>query len=50
MVKNRYKSLILNKSKEHPGKKEFEIENLLIKKLEKIVEKQSKIKKEEIKI
>lgn len=35
MVKNRYKSLISNEGKKYQGKKEFEIENILIKKLTK---------------
>ncbi len=37
MVKNRYKSLISNEGKKHPGKKESELENILIKKIGKVI-------------
>jgi len=36
MVKNRYKSLIINERRRFPDKKDAEIENLLIKKLKKL--------------
>ena len=42
MVKNRYKSLISNEGKKYPGKRETELENILIKKLGKVVEKQNR--------
>jgi hypothetical protein len=42
MVKNRYKSLISNESKRYPGKKDSELENVLIKKLNKLMDKHNK--------